>query len=81
VRLILGENAVRFLGLDRARLTEVADRIGPTVADITGGCDVAPELIAHFDLRGGYLKPAEGDAQLAMVDGILREDLAGLGAT
>jgi hypothetical protein len=37
LRLMLGENAIRFFGLDRARLAEYAKRIGFTVGEITGG--------------------------------------------
>jgi predicted TIM-barrel fold metal-dependent hydrolase len=81
LRLMLGENAIRFLGLDRERLAEIARRIGPTIADITGGTpDVRPELIESFDQRGGYLKPIEGAEKIPMVDELLREDLAGVGA-
>src|SRR5262249_36494992 len=36
LRLMLGENAVRVMGLDRAKLAAVAARIGPTVDDVTG---------------------------------------------
>lgn len=80
LRLMLGENAIRFLDLDRDRLVEIARRIGPTVAEITGSVpSAAPELIDNFDQRGGYLKPAEGGARLPQVDEMLREDLAGVG--
>lgn len=80
LRMMLGENAINFLGLDRDRLAEIARRIGPSVEDITGsGPEVRPELIENFDQRGGYLKPPEGDARLSMVDELLREDLAGVG--
>ena len=78
LRLMLGENAINFFGLDRDRLTEIAKRIGPTVEDITGEApDVRPELIESFDQRGGYLKPPEGDAKISMVDELLQEDLVG----
>jgi predicted TIM-barrel fold metal-dependent hydrolase len=81
LRLMLGENAIRFLNLDRDRLVEIAKRIGPSIADIKGSAPaVAPELIENFDQRGGYLKPAEGDARIAMVDELLRDDLVGVGA-
>jgi predicted TIM-barrel fold metal-dependent hydrolase len=82
-RLILGENAIRFLNLDREPLAEIAKRIGPRVEAITAGDgpEVRPELIASFDSRGGFLKPAEGEAKLPMVDTLLREDLAGVGVT
>jgi hypothetical protein len=80
LRLMLGENAIRFLDLDRDRLVEIARRIGPTVAEITGRVpSVAPKLIDNFEQRGGYLKPAEGGARLPQVDELLREDLAGVG--
>ena len=68
LRLMLGENAIRFFGLDRDRLAEIAKRIGPTVEEIIGGGEVGPELIENFAMRGGYLKPAEGEAKLPLVD-------------
>ena len=80
LRLMLGENAINFLGLDRDRLAEIAKRIGPTVEDILGPADIRPELIESFDARGGYLKPMEGGEKLPMVDQLLKEDLVGIGA-
>ncbi len=80
LRLMLGENAVRFLGLDRARLVEIAKRIGPTVEEIIGsGPEVPDELVRNFDLRGHYLSPPEGGARIAEVERPLREDLARIG--
>jgi predicted TIM-barrel fold metal-dependent hydrolase len=76
VRLMLGENAIRFFDLDRDRLAEIAKRIGPKIEEITGGGDVRQELIDNFALRGGYLKPAEGDERIPLVDEVLAEDLA-----
>ncbi len=68
-RQILGENIVRFLGLDRTRLQGVADRVGPEVGEIVGkASELSPELLAHFDLRGGYLKKSEGAQKLSDVD-------------
>ncbi|HEY6530810.1 MAG TPA: amidohydrolase family protein [Acidimicrobiales bacterium] len=76
-RLMLGENAVRFLNLDRARLTEVAQRIGPSIDQIIdGGTEIRPELLQNFANRGGFLKPAEGADRLPLVDTLVREDLA-----
>ncbi len=76
-RQILGENIVRFLGLDGAHLQKVADRVGPGAAEIIGKTsDLSPELLAHFDLRGGYLKEAEGGQKLSTVDAMVQEDLA-----
>ena len=74
-RLMLGENAIRFFGLDGPKLVRIAERVGPTMDEITGGPDVDPALLTHFDLRGGYLKPPEADANLDSVDAIVREDM------
>jgi predicted TIM-barrel fold metal-dependent hydrolase len=81
LRKMLGENAIRFLGLDRSVLARTADRIGPTIADITGvRRQLDPRLIAHWDLRGGYLKPAEGDSRIADLEPVLQDDLLRVGA-
>ena len=80
LRLMLGENAIRFFNLDRDRLAEIARRIGPSVEDIRRGGEVRPDLIDSFAQRGGYLKPAEGAVKLPLVDCLLQEDLVGLGA-
>lgn len=80
LRSMLGENAVNFFGLDRDRLTEIACRIGPTIEEIHAGGPVAGDLIENFALRGGYLKPAEGEANLPSVDKLLNLDLVRLGA-
>lgn len=84
LRLMLGENPIRVLGLDRAHLAAVAERIGPAPADIAGSPGSAPEpdrrLVANWDARGGYLRPAErvdGDE----IDGLLRQDLATVGSS
>jgi hypothetical protein len=74
---------VRFFGLDRARLAEIARRIGPTIDELHAGGPVRDDLLENFAMRGGYLKPAEGDAKLDEVDAVLRhdiEDLAGASA-
>jgi len=79
LRLMLGENAIRFLGLDRARLAELARRIGPSVDDVLGhGGEVDQRLIDSFAARGGYLKPAEGGSRLDEVDALLQGDLVDL---
>lgn len=57
LRLILGENAVRFYSLDRDKLLSIAERIGPTLEDVQGDYVVDEGLINHFDQRSGYLKP------------------------
>ena len=80
LRLMLGENAIRFLGLDRNRLGEIARRIGPTYEDLVRpGPAIRPELLENFAQRGGYLKPAERDARLQAVDVLIQEDLACIG--
>jgi predicted TIM-barrel fold metal-dependent hydrolase len=81
VRSMLGENAIRFLGLDRARLAEIAARIGPTMDDIVRAGAVPEALIESFADRGGYLKPAEGADRIDAVDELLRDDVVGAGAT
>jgi predicted TIM-barrel fold metal-dependent hydrolase len=75
LRLMLGENAIRVLDLDREHLAAIASRIGPTIDDVTGRTpDLDPRLVANWDARGGYLKPPEvvdGDE----LDVLLAEDL------
>ena len=76
---MLGENAIRFLGLDRNRLNTFARRIGPAIEDIVaGGSEIRPELLENFCQRGGFLKPAEGSDRLPMVDALLQKDLVDL---
>jgi predicted TIM-barrel fold metal-dependent hydrolase len=59
LRAILGGNLIRFYGLDEAKLTAIADRIGPTVTDILGDHPVADELLQNFNQRSGYLRSAD----------------------
>jgi hypothetical protein len=81
LRLMLGENAIRFFGLNRERLIEIAKRIGPTVEDILGAdAPLAPELLDNFDARGGYLKPAEGDERIPAIEPLVKQDLAAVAA-
>jgi predicted TIM-barrel fold metal-dependent hydrolase len=76
LRLMLGENAIRVLGLDRAKLAGVAERIGPTIEDVTGRKpDLDPRLVANWDARGGYLRPPEQHDPDA-IDALLQDDLA-----
>jgi hypothetical protein len=75
LRKMLGENAIGFFGLDRARLGEIARRIGPTIAEIHAGGPVRSELMENFALRGGYLKPPEADGKLGLVDELVRQEL------
>ncbi len=81
VALILGENAIRFLGLDRAHLAEIANRIGFTMDELIAETpQVPPDLIDSWDLRSGYLKPIEGAARLDAIEEPLHDDLAAVGA-
>jgi hypothetical protein len=81
VRLMLGENLISFLDLDRARLEQIAARIGPSITEITGSTSAVPaELLDHFAQRNGFLKPSEGESKIAELDEIVRNDLAGLTA-
>ena len=75
LRMMLGDNAIRFLGLDRGRLQKIAAAIGPRPSDFTGSAHpVDPGLLASWDARGGYLKPAE-TVDHAELDELLRQDL------
>lgn len=78
VRLILGENAIRFLGLDRANLAAIAARVGPTIESLTGPFEIEPALRAHLDDRCGYSKPPERDSRISEMEGLLSEDLSRL---
>ena len=53
LRLMLGENAIRALGLDRSSLAAVAERVGPTIAAVTGRKpELDPRLVANWETRG-----------------------------
>jgi predicted TIM-barrel fold metal-dependent hydrolase len=81
LRLMLGENAIGFFGLDRSRLMEIASRIGPMVEQINAtDPNIRPELMDNFDARGGYLKPPEGDESIPAIKPLVEEDLVGVAA-
>jgi predicted TIM-barrel fold metal-dependent hydrolase len=81
VRKILGENAIRFFGLDREKLTDIAERIGLDLTAITDPqAAVETALLEHLDLRCGVLKPSEDDEVQNRLTPMIREDLAGIGA-
>jgi predicted TIM-barrel fold metal-dependent hydrolase len=81
VRKILGDNAIRFFGLDRDHLAGIASRIGPELSVITDpDATVDTALTEHLHTRCGVLKPFEGDELVARFDEMLRDDLAALGA-
>ena len=58
------------------KLAAIAERIGPTIDDVTGRTpDLDPRLLANWDARGGYLKPAEQHDPDA-IDALLQPDIA-----
>lgn len=76
IRAMLGENAIRFFGLDRTRLAEIAERVGPTIDQVkVDRANLPAELLDNFQARGGYLKPAEGDEQLADLGALVEQDV------
>jgi predicted TIM-barrel fold metal-dependent hydrolase len=79
LRLMLGENMIRYFDLDRSALAAIAAEIGPTVQELAEPVD--PEIVAIFDLRGGYLRPAEGGARIPELAASLDEDLARVATT
>jgi predicted TIM-barrel fold metal-dependent hydrolase len=77
-RKILGENAVRFYGLDRAALQQVADRIGPSASEVLlSQHAVEQRLVDHFDKRSGFARPAE-PVNASRIDQAYRADAANL---
>ncbi|HKS46984.1 MAG TPA: amidohydrolase family protein [Amycolatopsis sp.] len=75
LRLLLGGNLIRTLGLDPKPLDAIAERIGPPVQAINGGSKADPELLEVFQSRGGYLQPPEKPDPAAL-DQLLLDDLA-----
>ena len=78
LRQMLGENAIDRLGLDGPRLHEIGARIGPTLDELMGAPAASPSLVDHFEVRGGYLKPWEGDRLLDAATPLLDRDLTTL---
>ena len=79
-RLMLGENALAFYGLDEARLRALAERIGPRVSDVLGGDHhVDQRKLDHFDMRAAYARPAEA-IDVQYLDRAFTEDLAAVGS-
>jgi predicted TIM-barrel fold metal-dependent hydrolase len=72
-RAILGENAVRFFGLDHSVLSALAAQIGPRPSDVLSPtATVSDELIEHFHKRAGFKRPADPvniqEVQAALAD-------------
>jgi predicted TIM-barrel fold metal-dependent hydrolase len=73
---IMGGNAIRILGLDKAKLDSIAQRIGPSMDAIFGEHPpLSDDLIAHFDRRAQYLAAPEGDERIPEMDAMMQEDL------
>jgi hypothetical protein len=73
LRLILGENVVRFYDLDRELLAGHAARVGLEVADIHSTEPVQRELIEILDWRSAFLSephdyPAEAAEKVIVAD-------------
>jgi predicted TIM-barrel fold metal-dependent hydrolase len=76
-RMILGENAIRFYGLDEAKLKEVAERIGPAPEDVLGDHRVDAELIETFHYRAAYSRPVE-NVNVEALGSVVSDDLASI---
>jgi predicted TIM-barrel fold metal-dependent hydrolase len=73
---IMGGNAIRFLGLDKAKLDAIAQRIGPSMDAIFGQHPPLPaDLVAHFDSRAQYLGQPERETRIPEMDRAMQEDL------
>ena len=73
---IMGGNAIKVLGLDKAKLDEIAARIGvPEDAVFGKHPPLSEDLLAHFNRRGQYLGKPEGDERMTEIDGMMQEDL------
>jgi hypothetical protein len=80
MRAILGENMVRFLGLDRAKLAAISERIAPSYKQIAEGPGLAPALIDHLNIRCGYGNPPEGTSRISELEALLKPDLRRIAA-
>jgi predicted TIM-barrel fold metal-dependent hydrolase len=83
VRKILGENAVRFLGLDRDHLAKIAEPISLDIDEFTAAGaagTVSAEHVQLFSERCGILKPWEGDERIEAVGKLLETEFAASGA-
>jgi predicted TIM-barrel fold metal-dependent hydrolase len=79
-RGILGDNAIDFYRLDRARLEALAARIGPKAEDVlVAEPKVDPALIGHFHARDGFNKQA-APVNVKQLEEAFADDLAGVAA-
>jgi predicted TIM-barrel fold metal-dependent hydrolase len=66
-----------FAGVPETELRMMLGGNGPTFEQLMGpGPSATPELLDHFEVRGGYLKPAEADARLPESAPAVDADLA-----
>jgi hypothetical protein len=75
VRAILADNVIRVLNLDGKTLRAWAAKNGMPADQVFKGPLPTAELRAHFDKRGQYLAPPEGDTRMAEIRGMMEEDL------
>jgi predicted TIM-barrel fold metal-dependent hydrolase len=59
LRMVLGENALRFFNLDRAAIEKTAARLAVKPSDLFTGEALDDRLLDHFDARAGYRRPAD----------------------
>ena len=77
-RLILGENAISFYGLDRSKLAAVAERVGPVPSEVlVSKSEVEPSLVEHFHKRSGFSRPAD-PVDVDAISGAFRTDVLAL---
>ena len=75
LRLMLGENALACLRLSHTPFHEAAQRIGPSLAEVTdAAADVDRAVIDSFNKRSGYASPPE-QVDLSAITGWLGPDL------
>jgi hypothetical protein len=77
---MLGENVIKFLKLDRSKLTVIADRIGPSYEQIIGGAEIDPALTEHLGKRTGIFDAWEGEARVSEMAALVQADLPRIGA-
>jgi predicted TIM-barrel fold metal-dependent hydrolase len=73
---IMGGNAMRFCRLDKAKLDQIAQRVGPDMDAIFGQHPpLSKELLNHFDQRAQYLGEPERQTRIPEISRAMKEDL------
>jgi predicted TIM-barrel fold metal-dependent hydrolase len=75
VRAILADNVIRVLNLDGKTLHAWGAEHGMPADLVFKGPMPTSELREHFDKRGQYLAPPEGDTRMSEIRGMMEEDL------